>query len=51
MATVPKRNISQRSVEAFIGDAIIKNEDRDESKPADDMDSQLSIEQPKKQKF
>ena len=37
--------------EVLSGDHIAENEDRDGNEPADEVENQLPIEQPKKQKF
>lgn len=38
-------------IEVLIGDHIAENEDRDGNEHADEVENQLPIEQPKKQKF
>lgn len=38
-------------IEVLSGDHIAENEDRDGNEPADEVENQLPIEQPKKQKF
>ena len=42
---------SEPLIEAFNGDDIAENEDRDNNEAADEVENQLSIEQPNRQKF